>query len=56
MEWKGEWKRRVREGKGRGGKGREGREGSMKSVKPRACKVASPPLRQQQQQQQNSPL
>jgi len=36
-----------REGKGRVGGGREGREemeGTVKSVKPRSHKVASPPL------------
>ena len=42
MEWKGE----GREGRGEGGKEREkGREGPMKSVKPRARKVASLPLK-----------
>jgi len=37
-----------RKGRGRGGKGegrKGGREGPVKSVKPRALNVASPPLR-----------
>jgi len=42
-----ERKRSRRGGKGRRGRGRQrGREGALKIVKPRACKVASPPLLQ----------
>jgi len=39
--------KQKREGRGEEGRGEKGRQEPVKSVKPRACKVATPPLARQ---------